>query len=538
MPLAHPHENVDGAVPDPRGPHNTARTWGPMESILRAHATRPCSVLCPPGGAKFPETRAPRSRRSVQSDANTPLGITVRPETTEMRPTSTPSLEPQNPDALFERWYYGQRFLDPNELTEPRLRAAAEIIGERVGRAGGQIRETDVARIAHILDTYETRVQTGDMPRRWRGFGGVELALLREKIDAIASRLHRVTEPTPSPFCVSFKPSAIAHAQTRRCAELVASLGSTGEVTSHALSQAVAILDADELPDVLRTRLQDPNNREVFTPENIQSLMIFQSTGKGGIAHGGPISINGTTFTEVHVLTHESIEPSQLGKLVQEIEEQINSSGYDRIYVTDTDGRLLLALNESGSISNIRPKMRVRVDDPDTGEFRGSGKVVLVVDVNNSLREATLGFWLELPRKITSAIHRADGESIESRIQKVLADDKTSKSDTKKSDTPEEDINPEKTKKKKTGEASDSGRDKAEARDSGTANWCFASGLGATLGTMAFSAPAAFGAIAAIGGIVTAVNIGEYARNYRKRDKSPVYHAIGVTMARPGPIRD
>jgi hypothetical protein len=398
-------------------------------------------------------------------------------------------------------------------MSTPQLRAAAEIVDERFGRGRGKIteREIDVAR--QFVDKYDAlKADPFGVPKKWQGISGEERRLLRDALDQLDENLHGRPPEERLPFCTSLATSAIREPNLRRCAEVAATIAQEefGELTAHGLRtarHALRQLEAGNPPPELARLLGDEDAKSAFSRDNLEALRLFFNTGKGGILHAGKISISGEVFEEVHELPTAGIKDEQaLLSLIQDYEQRFQTCGYDRIYVSGQGDALYVALSKSGSLEHVHPKMRVTICERGGKACDEAAHVVHVVDVNNSLSEATLGLWANLFARMGEVLRAQFGTSLDDRIKRVA-------------DGPVDPAAP------------------AAPPAPAPPNLWVLGGVSAGVGALAVTAPAVLGVLAFVGGLVTISSLVQYLRNVARRDKAPIYHAMGVTLARPGPVR-
>lgn len=474
-------------------------------------------------------------------------------------------------EALFSSWSYGSPRVRAEQLRDFELTAAVQAIERRCASPGQGITAEHARRAQVALDSYQGRTGAA-IPTRWRDLTAAEHAVLGRALPELQARLRlpslltssaaardsvdgsaeaaagaggasaaegpggsslaadelapdiTVVEPNLPPpdlaellpFCTALAPGAIPNPVYRRCAEIAGKLGDNrnGDLGVSGLMAAIDALDrqrrGEPLPpkvaEVLAEELKTDADRAAFTEINLERLRLFMETGLGRLLHAGPVIINGRPFDEVHRLPIVSQDPNVLAKALADYEERFANCGYDRIYIIDEDNQLLVALNPSGSLGNIAARMRAQVTDPVTGAFDRSGTVLPPADIYNSLYEGTLGFWADLPSNVTNLVRKFTGDSMSDRVKKAVGDIGNVPLPLKLENGP------------------------------GTNPWWLAGGVGAAFGTVALTMPTLAGILLALGLAATAINVGVATNNIVRRDKTAIYHAVGVTVARPGPI--
>jgi hypothetical protein len=125
-----------------------------------------------------------------------------------------------------------------------------------------------------------------------------------------------------------------------------------------------------------------------------------------------------------------------------------------------------------------------------------------VVDVTNSFKEASLGLWKKTVRKLAEMITSSVSDKLDKTVEdtaKVIVDGATG------------------------------GASKAQKTDLKTIITTAA--LVAALGGVAVTVPKALLFLAVAGGLATVTNVAGYM--LQQKDKSPILHAMGVTVNRP-----
>jgi hypothetical protein len=190
--------------------------------------------------------------------------------------------------------------------------------------------------------------------------------------------------------------------------------------------------------------------------------------------------------------------PNDLDKLLDRYEQKFERTGYDRIYIRESD-KLYVALNSEGSVSDIRPGYRVTMHNDN--HLGASGEVLRVVDTNNTIKKATVGFWRSVIGKTMSALRSLFTKKLDNTIAKETS-----------------------------GATSNAGGDKGTIQSMALA----ATAVGATGVAAAINLPIAAGAVGVATLGVTAANVVDCMAT--PRNKTPYLSAAGVTVNRRTPV--
>lgn len=409
----------------------------------------------------------------------------------------------------------GQMSFDTRNLPDgSRQRTAAEIVDRFFGhRHDYVVTKKDLNKVRKALASLD-----GGQPAQHAGLHAptakgplaqltqFERQVLRDHVDELEQFL-APPQATDVDFCTSLATQAILNDDIRRCAEFIAKNFGEGEaeVNLSELTEAIAALAAAKANGgALTDRLENAEGARSFTQENVDRLEAFMKTGLGGLVTHDHVSINGVRFKAAYPLP---AEPN--ADAIKQFEERFKDTGFDRIYIKGNDGRLYVVLNESGSL-RIRAGMRVQLG-PE-GSRRDSGQVLFVHDVNNSIREATIGFWGGLASRLVRSMQGKLNEDLDSQVNKVATD-------------------------AAAGGASES----TEAADKSIVPYLAVGGVlagGGAIGAAALFNPAV---LAAIGGgavlAITGFNVFDAIHAKRSQDLSMIYHAMGVTVNRSENIK-
>ncbi len=407
---------------------------------------------------------------------------------------------------------------ETREVADHRHRAAAEIIDERVGKKRDhEVTAKDLNKAERLLTKHNEAVAAGTpdksplaMGRAVAGeIGGPsEADLLTEALPHLKSYLHTEAETRRrGPFATTVRVGAIRDPEVAKCAAFIAACFGSGadELNLSELGAARVAFEASKrgsLDPKLAEKMDATTNRGALTEDHLAELELFFNHGKGGLVSHGPISINGRPYHDVFAVpttpnVPEVKDDKTAAALIEEYEQRLGDCGYDRIYVHTDDNRILVALNESGALDRVHPKDRIQLGT--SGNYVDSARVARVVDVANSMHEATLGFWRKVIGKAVGAIRG-----------KILAN-------------LDRDIN--------SGTSKVADAKKAEASDKvDIKELAVGAGVVASMGAAFFNIPGAVMVAAGTGGVVTAMNVIDYVAT--GHDLSAVYHAAGVTLNR------
>jgi hypothetical protein len=306
-------------------------------------------------------------------------------------------------------------------------------------------------------------------------------------------------------FCTSLRVDAIRDPQTLRVAQYLATHIGKGEsqinvsemdVVARAVAANTSGLPLSEAQRELLNTLTQAEAAGEFNLNRFADIYTYMMTGKGGLVQHGPIFVTGKRFDEVYKL-HPPADldwnnPEAVGAMLDDFERRFKSSGFDRVYVRNTEGALFVALNEKGALKRVQNDFNAGARRD--GETVDSGQVLRAVDVDNSWREAVFGFWGKIVRTLVEGIR-----------------DRFSKED--------------------TGAAIAAAADKVEGpKKDQLKQMLLAGSVVAGMGVATINVPAAFLITSVVGALATGANVVEMLRV--GRDKLPILHAAGVTVNR------
>lgn len=388
-------------------------------------------------------------------------------------------------------------------LADRRLKAAAELIDERLrDKFDDQVSEKNLKTALEQLNRSDHGV--------FRDLSPYEIQLLRDALipsgDAarptLADFLRDDAPPKArGPFATALETRAILDPEVRSCAEVVARNFGEGEtqVNLSELRMAQEALARGELP---------PGAQGVaaLNADNLAQIELFLMTGKGGLVTHEGVSIAGHHFKEAFPLPGNPGDADVLASYDRFFE----SSGYDLIFIqgppkADAEHpQLYVVLHESGDLP-VRVGMPVQLGAE--GRYQDLGQVVAVHDVANSVQEATWGFWSDVALGLVKNIRGRLGTDLDTRLESAAA-------------------------------RAASGLGGNDVDKKGTLNMtgmlaagALGAGLGAAVSTVAFPLTTAVGAS------VTGFNLLDAHKNRYGRDKSAIFHAMGVGVNLDQPIR-
>ncbi len=220
-------------------------------------------------------------------------------------------------------------------------------------------------------------------------------------------------------------------ATARAIAEQFGNVHNSNVLDAAALQRAANTLrlqGAASLTQQIPKLAQVPNFKR-----SIEYLVAFMDRARNGAADHGPFVVNGVALQSVYRLAKlpqyvtQKDEPE--GQRLDATEKMLNDFeagfqdgkldrvGYDRVYIDGNDGNLYLGLRNDGNIKDVARNdqgwfMARPIDDPSAfgpaqaapgepasltrnmGTPERTGKVLRVVNVPNSMREAATGsFW-------------------------------------------------------------------------------------------------------------------------------------------------
>ena len=378
------------------------------------------------------------------------------------------------------------------------LRATAELIDENIGKKQDhKVTSSDLAKTKELLKEYDAdsaanRAVSGPLT----ALSPFELNQVRKNLPMLSDFIQGPSVKEKPAFATSVLISAIQDDAVRESAQKLASNFGKGdqELNLTELRQAKKAIKEQTLNGAPL-----PESLKGINQEHIDEIELFLMTGKGGLVSHGEVRIDGKIFDDAYPLKGD---PSSKA-VIEGYEEQFKHLGYDRIYIKDSDKQLYVVLNKSGKL-RIQPQMRVQMGLE--GHYEDSGTVVGVYDINNSFGEATWSFWGDCIQRFASSLRDKLGADINDGLKQV-------------SETTAKDIN---------GKNSGKGIDMKDLLVLG--------GVTASVGAAAFNIPVAMGILGGSGLAMTGINIVDYLRSRHHLDKSPVYHAMGVTLNREPPV--
>lgn len=385
-----------------------------------------------------------------------------------------------------------------HEVKDRRLKAAAELIDGRFGtRHNDWVSEKSIQQATQQLQKSDHGV--------FKDLSAYEIQILKDALlPADESRptlrdFLRAEAPKPKgPFATAMETRAILDPSVRACAEAVAHNFGTGvtQINLSELREAQDAIAKGQVPDSIRDVPE-------FNLDNLAELELFLMTGKGGLVTQEGVTIGGQRFSEAFPLPGD---PSDTA-VIQKYGDFFDGCGYDLIFIEgparDPHPQLYVVLNESGELK-VKKNMSVQLGTE--GAYQDLGRVIDTADVNNSLLESTVGFWGDVAKGLVKTIRGKLGKNLDTRVENAASNAADSMS--------------------KNGGAGSN-----NAMTSMLAAGAVGAGVGAALTTWMLPATAA------TVGAVSGFNIYDATMNRRRRDKSMIYHAMGVGVNQERPIR-
>lgn len=150
-----------------------------------------------------------------------------------------------------------------------------------------------------------------------------------------------------------------------------------------------------------------------FTRKNVEALHVYMTMLLGNLANHGTLEGSGIVCERVFRLpllpqvtlpdgkpfADQPLDKQHaiLADNITAYKTQFARTGYDQIFVQGDDGHLYVGLRDFGSLSKLGPSPTMAFTDPmrpqELGSTRQLGRVLAVVDVNNTKHEATVVFW-------------------------------------------------------------------------------------------------------------------------------------------------
>jgi hypothetical protein len=388
------------------------------------------------------------------------------------------------------------------DLADRRLKAAAELIDDALGTEhDDKLTDKDLKKAA-------AQLQKADHGA-FKGLGDYEIQLLKDALlpqDGTQGRMltdflaEEQVKPV-GPFATAIETKAILDPEVRVAAETVAKNFGTGEeqVNLTELRQAMGALRDGKLPDGA--------NVPQVNEQTLGDLELFLMTGKGGLVTHEGVAIGGSRFKEAFPLSGDPDSP----EVIQHYDKFFESCGYDLVFIKgpkppgEEKAQLYVVLNESGALQ-VKAGMQVQMGQD--GDYQDLGKVVATHDISNSFGEATWGFWGDVASGLVKGIRGKLGKNLDTQLE-VAASGAAAGMTT---------VQP------------------ADKKADGTMTTVLAAGtLGAVGGAVAssFVAPAAI----ALGVSVSGFNLIDAYKNRLGRDKSLIFHAMGVGVNQERHVR-
>lgn len=385
-----------------------------------------------------------------------------------------------------------------HEVKDRRLKAAAELIDGHFGsRHNDWVSEKSIERAAQQLERPDYGV--------FKNLSDYEIQILKDALlpasDGRPTLSDFLKEDAPKPkgpFATAMETRAILDDDIRRCAEGVA----------HNFGEGVTQINLTELREAQDSIAQgkipaDLVDVKEFNADNLAELELFLMTGKGGLVTQEGVNIGGHRFREAFPLPGDPKDAAT----IQKYGDFFEGCGYDLIFIEgpakDPHPQLYVVLNEAGELS-VKKNMSVQLGTD--GAYQDLGRVIDTSDVNNSLLESTVGFWGDVAKGLVKSIRGKLGKHLDTRVESAANNAATSMS------TP--------------GTTAPNG-----AMTSMLAAGAVGAGVGAAMTTWMLPATAA------TVGAVSGFNVYDAAMNRRRRDKSLIYHAMGVGVNQGTPIR-
>lgn len=400
-------------------------------------------------------------------------------------------------------------FVVTTELSDPQLRAAAELIDDRVGKQGDRIvTSKDIEKTRAMLKKHDEYVAKGKNEKSpLASMMLTEIDVVRTAIDRLEAALHGEKPKVGNrPFCTSLSVDTIHDKAAKKTAAFLAANFGNGaaQLNLKEVDDVRELLEArasgatlTPAQQALATKLDAATAAGEFSVAAFHNIELFMFTGKGGLVQHGPVYITGKKFDDVYKLPvpegFDWKDTKKVSDLLDDYERRFKECGFDRIYVKSDAGELFVALNPKGRLKRVADDYRAQFKDD--GALKDSGDVLRAVDVDNSFTEAVFGFWGKLVHRLVSSIRGRFTNDETSKAIKDAAD--------KVSDAP-----------------------KGEQLK----QMLVAGSVVAGMGVATINVPVAVGiaAVASVG--VTAANVFEMARI--GKDKLPVLNAAGITVNR------
>jgi hypothetical protein len=391
------------------------------------------------------------------------------------------------------RLFGQQPFVKSDELKDTNLRAAAELIDEQVGKKNDKtVTPKDLEKMRDLITRHDAAA-TAQHPEKspLSHLMLTEIEIVRKSLDGLDAAMHAPKLAVGRRvFCTSLLVSAIADPKVRETAAQVA----------RAIGKGPDQLNLKELDDA-RAAIQSGALKGIDM-NAFSAIETFMFTGKGGLVTFGPVYVSGHRFDTVYKLPVErGLGDAKLRKAIADFEQRFKETGYDRVYVKNDAGDLFIALNGKGALKRVEPHFRAQFRDD--GELKDSGEVLHVADVDNSMKEATIGFWSKLLRKVIEGV-RAAATKKETGEALLHAAEGTKEEDKKMSPQQMQSL-------------------------------AIAGGMVASMGVATLNAPVAAVMAVATGLIATAANVAVMAQT--GKDMTAVLHAVGVTVNRDEAVR-
>lgn len=435
-------------------------------------------------------------------------------------------------------------------LTDPDQRAAADYIDQKIGKKNNhEITLQDLKTAESLVEAAELNageatkwhpdalaMVKAQLPALWKAYSAHEEVptVVRERYSAVA--LWAIADPA-----LQKAASFVARREHKQ----------RGEITIKdvaATRVALADLEAKKTPKdpELTKLLSDGIASGAFVPADFQRVAVYLSTGMGAIT-SHPVRINGRLYADVYRLPLDVMDTqadapainvdgadadeegaegeakgeaktdrkpaprprqrseNEIERAVEEYVIRFKRSGYDQVFFLGADKQLYVALNSKGPVDKVQEGFRVQFEGK-AGNL-DSSVVLRVVETNNSIADATIGFWGKLVRKLGDTMNALLFRRIDKRLEAAAS---------------------------RVDRASKDKLDNAQRED--LSRMVVTGGTVAALGAAVASAgavlgefPLVTGSVAGIGAVMTAVQVVDYLTT--RQDKTAILHAAGHVVA-------
>jgi hypothetical protein len=314
----------------------------------------------------------------------------------------------------------GPHYVDISELSDIRLVGLANRVERALGQRSTRVSDADLAKVTDLLAKHKAAVEADppeESPLKKAGLHDASIRKLKAaaKPDRGFDRLRKEFHPPSTSsrsnvnYCVSLNPEAIADPEIRATALAIRDAAGDGAkvLTLRMLLNAKDVLkkktDPDyPMPEAVAKALSEAIAAKQIRKKAVAAIDDFFLEGSNGLLDQGSVKIGDLELKHVFVLPKDVVlgadqegkTPSTIKELVDYYEERFVKSNLDRVYIEDGAGRLLIAVQESGTLGNTTRGDPAAIYNRQ-GKYTGVGRVVGLKDEYNTAGEVFRRYWID-----------------------------------------------------------------------------------------------------------------------------------------------